>query len=135
MGRELARSWRASFSSPNSAFVVVQLPDYFDKKDPGAPGVPGYSSTAEGLFHMRLAQEKGLAGVDKSAAVASYDQSCNDLEFPDNCPFGSVHNVHKQKVSERVAAQLMRLMHGGSSVTEGPRAVEASVTPVDSASG
>jgi hypothetical protein len=130
--RELAHSWRKAFGSPDAAFVAVQLPDYYDQKDPGAPGVPGYSTTAEGVFAMRLAQEAGLEGVEKSALVATYDQSCNNLAFPDDCPFSSVHNVHKQEVGARAAMQLHRLMQGEDLVTEGPRAQKASAKPVGS---
>jgi hypothetical protein len=126
--KELAHSWRKAFSSPDSAFVVVQLPDYYDQKDPGAPGVPGYTSTAEGVFAMRLAQEAGLEGVEKSALVATYDQSCNNLAFSDDCPFGSVHNIHKQEVGARAALQLLRLMEGQDLVAEGPRAQKASAS-------
>merc|ERR1712039_781374 len=110
MQAELARSWRQEFGSPGVPFVVVQLPDYYDKKDPGAPGVPGYNTVAEGLYKMRLAQEVGLADVQPAAIVATYDQSCNDLEYPEYCPFGSVHNVHKQEVGVRVSLQLARLL-------------------------
>merc|ERR1712137_635029 len=106
------------------------LPDYYDAADPGAVGHPGYASAAEGLFKMRLAQEAGLVGDEFSAIVASYDQSCNNLEFPEDCPFGSVHNIHKQEVAKRIAAQLARLMHAETVVTEGPRAQEVVSTPV-----
>jgi len=137
MQRELARSWRKEFASPDAAFIIVQLPDYYDKKDPGAPGVPGYASTAEGLFAMRLAQESGLEGVGKSALVVTYDQSCNDLAFSDDCPFGSVHNIHKQELGARVALQLQRLMQGQDITAEGPRAQDASAASVgdDASSG
>lgn len=137
MQRELARSWRKEFASPDAAFVIVQLPDYYDKKDPGAPGVPGYASTAEGLFAMRLAQEAGLEGVERAGLVATYDQSCNDLAFGDDCPFGSVHNIHKQEVGARVALQLLRLMQGQDLIAEGPRAQESSAASVgdDASSG
>ena len=57
--------------------------------------------------------------------MATYDQSCNNLAFPDDCPFGSVHNIHKQQIGPRVAAQLHRLMHAAHLVTEGPRAIGA----------
>jgi len=133
MQRELARSWRTEFASPNVPFVAVQLPDYYDPKDPGAPGVPGYTSTAEGLFHMRLAQEAGLDGAEPSAIVATYDQSCNDHDHKESCPFASVHNVHKQEVGKRVAAQLAKLMHGEKLVTESPRAQKASASPTGNA--
>jgi len=137
MQRELARSWREAFGSPDAAFVVVQLPEYFDPNDPGAPGVAGYASAAEGVFAMRLAQEAGLEGVVKSGLVATYDQSCNNLAFPDDCPFGSVHNIHKQEVGARTALQLVRLMQGQDLIAEGPRAQEASVAAVgdDASSG
>jgi hypothetical protein len=79
---------------------------------------------------MRLDQEAGLKDAEPSAIVATYDQSCNSLAFPDNCPFGSVHNVHKQLVAERIAAKLAELMQGQKLVTEGPRAQEASVSPI-----
>lgn len=132
MLKELATSWRKAFYSENVPFVAVQLPDYFDPKDPGANGVPGYASTAEGLLAMRLAQEDGLADLEKAALVPTYDQSCNDLAFPENCPFGSVHNVHKQVVGERIAAQLDHLMHGVDEVVDGPRAQEISAVKVNS---
>jgi len=135
MQQELVRSWRKAFNSPDAAFVVVQLPDYFDPKDPGAPGVPGFSSTAEGVFSMRLAQEQGVKDVEKTAATVTYDQSCNNLEFPGSCPFGSVHNIHKQHVGERVAAQLFRLMHDKDLVTEGPRAQKATAARAGNALG
>eukprot|EP00927_Polykrikos_kofoidii_P067790 TRINITY_DN63234_c0_g1_i1.p1 TRINITY_DN63234_c0_g1~~TRINITY_DN63234_c0_g1_i1.p1 ORF type:complete len:518 (-),score=104.51 TRINITY_DN63234_c0_g1_i1:233-1786(-) len=135
MQRELARSWRREFASLDVPFVAVQLPDYFDAKDPGAPGVLGYGSVAEGVFEMRLAQETGLEGADPAAIVATYDQSCNDLAYPENCPFGSVHNVHKQEIGSRVAAQLARLMRGEALVTEGPRAQAASAESVGNSTG
>lgn len=131
--RELVRSWRQAFGSPDAAFVAVQLPDYYDQKDPGAPGVPGYTSTAEGVFAMRLAQEAALEDVEKSALVATYDQSCNNLAFPDDCPHGSVHNIHKQEVGARAALQLVHLMQGQDVTVEGPRAKEASAAPVGDA--
>lgn len=132
MQRELAQSWRYEFLSVGVPFLVVQLPDYYDPDDPGAAGVPGYASMAEGLFKMRLAQEQGLVGAQPSASVASYDQSCNDLEFPQSCPFGSVHNTHKQEVALRLVAQLARLMHGQAIITDGPRARVATSHPVSS---
>lgn len=124
--RELARSWRLAFASPGAPLIAVQLPDYYDAKDPGAPGVPGFASTSEGVFEMRLAQEAGIAGDSNTALVATYDQSCNNLAFSENCPFGSVHNVHKQELGNRIAMQLARLMQGEDLVTEGPRAKLAS---------
>jgi len=130
--RELVQSWRLEFQSPDAAFVAVQLPDYYDPKDPGAPnydpafGAVNFSHASEGLLAMRLAQEAGLAGVARSALVATYDQSCNNLAFPNDCPHGSVHNIHKQLIGTRVAAQLARLLRGEDLVVEGPRAQAAS---------
>jgi len=116
MQRELAQSWRKEFRSAGVPFVVVQLPDYANPKGP------------EGVFAMRLDQEAGLAGAEPSALVATYDQSCNNLAYPEHCPFGSVHNVHKQLVAKRVGAQLARLMLGEQVVTEGPRAQDVSAS-------
>jgi len=135
--RELVQSYRTEFNSPNAAFVVVQLPDFYDPKDPGAPnydpafGPVNFSHTGEALLAMRLAQEAGLQSVPKAALVATYDQSCNNFAYPENCPHGSVHNIHKQLIGLRVAAQLSRLMHGEIIVVEGPRAQEASVVTSD----
>jgi len=74
-------------------------------------------------------QEAGLKGAEPSALVATYDQSCNDQAFPDSCPFGSVHNLHKQEVGKRVAGQLARLMLGEELVTEGPAAQDVAASP------
>jgi len=77
-----------------------------------------------------------LEGVEKSALVATYDQSCNDLAFAENCPFKSVHNIHKQEVGARAALQLANLMQGQDLIAEGPRAQEATAALVgDDASG
>lgn len=129
--RELASSWRKAFQSPSAAFVVVQLPCYYDQRAPGSPGIPGFDTVAEGLFEMRLAQEAGLAKVEKSAIVATYDLSCNNEAFPGNCPWGSVHNPHKQAVGPRVAAQLEHLLQGATPVAEGPRVQGASIVQSD----
>jgi len=101
-------------------FVAVQLPDYVNPKGP------------EKVFAMRLQQQAGLEGVEPAALVATYDQSCNDQAFPESCPFGSVHNVHKQVVAERVAAQLARLL-GEEVVAEGPRVQEVTASPLEQA--
>lgn len=122
MQRELAQSWRIEFQSPGVPFVAVQLPDYANPS--------GVGEKNDAVFTMRLDQEAGLKGAEPSSVVATYDQSCNNLAFPDNCPFGSVHNVHKQLVAERIASKLAELMQGEKLVTEGPRAQEASASSV-----
>lgn len=66
--------------------------------------------------------------------MATYDQSCNDLAHEESCPFGSVHNVHKQEVGKRVAAQLAKLMRSEKLVTEGPRARNATASPAGNGS-
>lgn len=132
---ELVQSWRKAFRSPAAPFVAVQLPDYFDPEDPGAAGVPGFSTAAEGLLAIRLAQEAGLDGLEKAGLVATYDLSCNNLVFPGNCPHGSVHNMHKQPVGARIAAQLARLMRDEDLIVEGPRAQAASAVALHNSSG
>jgi len=57
---------------------------------------------------MRLAQAKGANETTNAAVIATYDLSCA-MDKTDGCPFGSVHNVHKVPVGQRIAAQLMKM--------------------------
>eukprot|EP00928_Gymnodinium_smaydae_P063737 TRINITY_DN47231_c0_g1_i1.p1 TRINITY_DN47231_c0_g1~~TRINITY_DN47231_c0_g1_i1.p1 ORF type:complete len:503 (+),score=44.60 TRINITY_DN47231_c0_g1_i1:66-1574(+) len=99
--RELVRTWREAFGGPHVPFIAVQLPGY-----------------TKGVFDMRLAQEKGLEGLDNVAVLPTYD-----LSFPKS-PYGPVHNTDKQDVALRLAHQLRRLLYGDAAL-EGPRAVRA----------
>ena len=54
------------------------------------------------VFDMRLEQAAGCENVSAASYVATYD-----LSVPTS-PYGSVHNVEKGPIGERIAAQLMQ---------------------------
>ena len=62
--------------------------------------------------------------------IATYDDSCAANKTT-GCPHGNVHNVHKQAVGIRMAAQLQAMRHtqllGASSSSAAPVIVSASV--------
>jgi hypothetical protein len=94
---------------------------------------------------MRLAQDEGVVDDPLAAMTVTYDLSCPFGVKTPECPFGSVHNVNKTVVCERIALQMLRLLdlapeqHTDSRsakltvdasrttalVTEGPRAMKA----------
>ena len=102
--RELVRTWRAALGGQDVPFVAVQLPGY-----------------TEHVFEMRLAQEQGLEGLERTALLPTYDLSCP------HCPNGAVHNTDKQDVAARVTQQLLHLLYG-EDVAIGPRVVNVSST-------
>lgn len=111
----LLASYRAQFET-EFPFVAVQLPGY-------APGV----------FPMRLAQDRAANASRNAAVIATYDLSC--AEGPTSgCPHGNVHNVHKQPIGRRVAAQLRKMKLGENIVTQGPRLQAARVRSAGPAS-
>lgn len=125
MERELVRSWRQGFNS-SFAFVAVQLPGYIGDCDAiGANPASSYRNCVPGVFDMRLAQDAGTVGDAKSGVVATYDLSCPFGVAPPQCPFGSVHNLYKTEICDRVARQLLRMRGLSNGATEGPRAVAA----------
>jgi hypothetical protein len=107
--RQLVSSYRAQFNSTPLPFISIQLPGYTD-----------------GVFAMRLEQDKASAAIPNAAVVATYDDSCA-FGKTDGCPHGNVHNVHKQTVGYRVALKIRNMSLGEKLVTEGPRAVHAAV--------
>ena len=112
----LADSWRASLGY-KFPVVAVQLPGYTgDCKDLCAD-----------VFAMRRAQRGGLMGTADFGSVAvTYDTSCP------SCPYGAVHNTHKQTVGERVGRQVLKLTGLGRGhaplVADGPQAVSGKAT-------
>jgi predicted ThiF/HesA family dinucleotide-utilizing enzyme len=70
-------------------------------------------------------QAAGTADLSNASFVATYDLSCP------TSPYGSVHNVEKGPIGDRVAAKIMQLHRGamGASamVTDGPHATAARV--------
>jgi hypothetical protein len=125
--RQLIKTWRAGFES-DFAFVAVQLPGYIGDCDAtGANPDASYYNCVPGVFDMRLAQEMGVSSEQHAAVVATYDLSCPFGVKTPQCPYGSVHNVNKTIITERVVAQLIRLLKiQPSLITEGPRAVKVS---------
>lgn len=103
--RELVRTWRGPLGGQDLPFVVVQLPGYTDH-----------------VFDMRLAQEEGLVGLDRTALLPTYDLSCP------NCPNGAVHNTDKEDVAARATQQLLNLMYGEPFVA-GPRVGDVTAQP------
>ena len=64
-----------------------------------------------------------------------YDLSCSD---PRGCPYGSVHNVQKGPIGDRVASQLMQHFGGSGDetmMTAGPHATTATFHDAGSSSG
>ena len=127
MQRLLTTSWRAAFRSPRAPFIAVQLPGYTAALNNGTGTYPGYV-TAEMVFDMRLQQAQGTRGVPNASYVPTYD-----LSVPTS-PYGSVHNVEKGPIGERIATQLMQALAGepaaaaaaaAAAVFEGPRAISA----------
>ena len=106
----LVTSYRAMFNSSSLGFAAVQL--------------PGYSPIQrEGIFAMRLQQDAAARSFEDDGsvvAVPTYDLSCAESKT-DGCPHGNVHNVHKQPVGARLAAQIMRMHMHAHETTQGPR--------------
>ena len=132
--RELVRSWRKAFNS-SFAFAAVQLPGYIGDCD--GNGAAPYTSCVPGVFGMRLSQDAGVptgAGA-KAAVTVTYDLGCPFGVKTAACPFGSVHNLIKDAIGSRVAAQIAPMLPGApppsaasSPVVEGPRAVAVTAT-------
>lgn len=114
----LVSSWRKYFGSPLAPFVTVQLPGYTGALANGTGRYDGYI-TSEMVFTMRMAQEAGAKASANATAVATYDYSCP------TSPYGSVHNVEKGPIGDRVGASLFRAITGSQDVVSGPRAVSA----------
>lgn len=128
--RQLVNSWRSSFKS-DFVFVTVQLPGYIGDCDSTFANPDAtYYNCVPGVFNMRLAQDTGVEGVADTATVPTYDLGCPFGVKTGPCPFGSVHNVKKTRIGDRIAQQALRLrgLLPSGSVTTGPRAVEASAT-------
>eukprot|EP00937_MAST-01D_sp_MAST-1D-sp2_P007763 g7763.t1 len=107
--RALVTSYREMFNS-SLGFAAVQLPGYSDVQ-------------REGIFTMRLQQRAGAQAADApgtpAVAVPTYDLSCA-MGKTDGCPHGNVHNVHKQPVGARLAAQIAHLHLGAPGTVLGP---------------
>ena len=119
----LVDGWRSDFAGAGTTaipWIGVQLPGY-------GPGV----------FEMRLAQAAGAASLEQAAITATYDLSCQPRgEQPSpHCPYGAVHNPHKQSVGARLALQLRRLLLGEALITEGPSASQVDVSAPSRAGG
>jgi hypothetical protein len=114
MERELVRSWRRDFNS-SFVFAAIQLPGYLGDCDSTYPNPKAqYRNCVPGVFTMRLAQAGGLTGVPSACAVPTYDLGCSfGTVATADCPFGTVHNVRKGRICERVAQQLRRLLGVG----------------------
>jgi hypothetical protein len=120
--RQLVSSWREGFRS-DFGFVGVQLPGYL-----GDCG--DYGQCMAEVFEMRLQQQAGVVGQLGGSAVATvtptYDYGCPpgvDVSTKTAaCPFGSVHNVNKRPIGQRVAAQIFKTFAGRG----GPAAAAAS---------
>lgn len=124
--RRLIDSWRRVFNS-SFAFVTVQLPGYIGDCDAvGANPAATYTNCVPGVYNMRVAQDAGTTGDDAAAVAVTYDLSCSFGVSPPDCPFGSVHNLNKVPVADRIVKQLLRLTDQVGGVSEGPRAVSAS---------
>jgi len=78
--------------------------------------LPGYT---DHVFDMRLAQEEGLAGMDHTALLPTYDLSCP------HCPYGAVHNTDKEDVASRAVQQLLHMLYGEPALA-GPRVADVS---------
>lgn len=119
MQEQLVTSYREQFNSSDMSFIAIQLPGY------GPPDADGISPERGGnpdiAFYMRLAQANGAMGIPNGAVVATYDDSCAANQT-NGCPHGNVHNVHKQPVGIRCAAQAlnMRGLLPPGTVTQGP---------------
>ena len=114
----LVTSYRAMFNSSSLGFAAIQL--------------PGYSPIQrEGIFAMRLQQDAAARFFEDDGsvvAVPTYDLSCAE-NATDGCPHGDVHNVHKQPVGARLAAQIMRMHLRKGGATQGPRVAGVSAAP------
>jgi hypothetical protein len=124
--RELVKSWRDGFGA-DFLFIAVQLPGYL-----GDCGT--YAECMAELFAMRLQQQAGLVGFNSpSTAMATvtptYDLGCPFGVKTTACPFGSVHNVNKQPIAARIAAQIMgRQNYPDSTQWPGPRLLRVEAT-------
>ena len=114
MEKALLSSFRTMFNS-TLGFAAVQL--------------PGYSPVQrENVFEMRLQQDGALRGSvmggndtgSLATAVPTYDLSCA-MGKTNGCPHGNVHNVHKQPVGARLAAQILHMHLGKPGTVSGPR--------------
>ena len=56
---------------------------------------------------MRLAQEAGVKGLEKTSVTPTYDLSCPFGVKTPECPIGSVHNLNKTVVASRAAYALL----------------------------
>jgi len=117
-------------------FVAVQLPGYIGDCDaPGANPKSSYFNCVPGVFDMRIAQEMGTSGDMKATVVATYDLSCPFGVKTTECPWGSVHNIRKTVVGDRVAEELRKLLFAQAArlVTAGPRAISATAASLKDA--
>jgi hypothetical protein len=123
---QLVRSYRAMFNCSRLGFAAVQL--------------PGYSPVQQqGIFEMRLQQDAGARSFDDDenqsvVVVPTYDLSCAE-NTTHGCPHGNVHNVHKQPVGARLAAQIMRMHLRRPGTVQGPRVARWSTAPAADAQG
>ena len=130
--RALVNSWRQAFQSPTAAFAAVQLPGYIGDCDLNNAAQPlaTYAWCVPGVFNMRLAQAEGVRGLANASIVPTYDLSCPFGVNTELCPWGSVHNLWKEGVGARVAAQLLAAMEPATFPrTAGPHALSASAAP------
>lgn len=132
---ELVRSWRTGFKS-DFGFVAVQLPGYL-----GDCG--DYEQCMANVFEMRLQQQAALVGLGNTSlatVAATYDIGCPPgVDFSTRtarCPWGSVHNVNKRPIGERVATQIAGSFRRAAAGTQWPGPALSSVraTPGSSSS-
>lgn len=124
----LVSSWRQGLGGAAVPAVAVQLPAYTkDCSTLERRNGPSWNFCSGGdILRMRLAQQAGMSSDPLASVVATYDLSCP------TCPFGSVHNTHKQSVGKRLALQLRKLWFNESAlVAEGPTCKAATLDPDD----
>jgi len=123
MEQQLVSSWRKVFGSP-FVFIAVQLPGYL-----GDCGT--FEQCKQELFRMRLAQQQGALG-DTALVSATYDWSCPFGVKNAECPFGTVHNVHKRPIGHRLAGQFLTVLSGTPNAkreAQGPLVHAVSASP------
>jgi hypothetical protein len=123
----LLRSWQQRFSSPDMAFVGVQLAGYTAAINNGT-GRYDLSITPEMVFAMRRQQEAGCKNVTTPCAVVpTYDYSCS-AGTEGGCPYGSVHQPDKPAIGQRLGKQLHAMLVKPpvpAPMTAAPRATHA----------
>lgn len=98
--KRLVRDWRSTWSSPDLAFVVVQLPGY--RPRPGERGAGGWAGLREA--------QRGVLSLPATAVVTTIDLGdANDI-----------HPAGKPGFGERAALAAERVVYGKPVVASGP---------------